>query len=347
MSRLQDRWYHPASVDDLSVRLLKPLSRLVESVARRRYRGFKGGHTVASQQSRCPVIVVGNISVGGTGKTPIVIFLVELLRAQGFRPGVVSRGYGGKAKHYPMAVNADSLGAESGDEPLLIASRCRCPVIVDPNRAQAIALLLATTDCDVVISDDGLQHYGMARDIEIVVIDGQRGLGNQLCLPAGPLRESAERLADVDFIVHNSCQAALPASADGIAQAVFTLQPGQAINCFDQSRCDISALAELGRIAAIAGIGHPQRFFTMLADLGLSTNNTGYADHYSYRREDLTDKPEPVILMTEKDAVKCRAFVDRRCWYIPIEAQLPPSFNHQLIDAVTIVSDTKSGAAAC
>lgn len=334
MTRLQERWYRPSSVDDLSVRLLKPLAAVVKAVAGRRYRDFIANQDMP-RQSRCPVIVVGNITVGGTGKTPVVIYLIALLRAQGYKPGVVSRGYGGKAKQYPMRVTADSLGAEAGDEPLLIASRCGCPVVVDPNRTQAIESLLSTTDCDVVISDDGLQHFAMARDIEIVVVDGQRGLGNQLCLPAGPLRESTERLADVDFIVHNSRQAALPANADVVSQAVFTLQPGQAINCFDQTQREISTLAELGSIAAIAGIGHPQRFFTMLSNLGLTTHNTAYPDHYAYRQNDLTDRREQVILMTEKDAVKCRDFVDSRCWYIPIEAQFPPSFDRQLIDAIT------------
>ncbi|CAH0990005.1 Tetraacyldisaccharide 4'-kinase [Sinobacterium norvegicum] len=341
MARLQDRWYQPESVDDWSVRLLKPLAAVVKTVARRRYRDFTA-NPAAQDKPRCPVIVVGNITVGGTGKTPVVIYLIELLRRQGFTPGVVSRGYGGKAGHYPMRVTADSLGSEAGDEPLLIASRTGCPVVVDPNRTQAISALLSQTDCDIVISDDGLQHFAMARDLDIVVVDGHRGLGNQLCLPAGPLREPVERLADVDFILHNSTEATLPTAANGVAQAVFTLQPGDAINCFDHSRRGVKTLAELGDIAAIAGIGHPQRFFSMLTTLGLSTTNTGYADHYAYSAQDLADKHEPVIVMTEKDAVKCRDFADRRCWYIPIEAIFPPSFDRQLIDAINRITSLTS-----
>ncbi|ROS00282.1 lipid-A-disaccharide kinase [Sinobacterium caligoides] len=347
MKRLQEYWYDRSSSKYLPVRLLKPLSSLVAAVAHRRL------VKATSVASPVPVIVVGNLSVGGTGKTPVTVYLVELLRRQGFNPGVISRGYGGKAPSSPFDVQSDSLGAESGDEPLLIARRCGCPVVVDPVRPRALSFLLAKYSCDVVISDDGLQHHALARDVEIVVIDGARGLGNGLCLPAGPLRESADRLTTVDFILHNSRQADLSMyclDAGALPpQHVFGLNPGQAVHCLSGRRVSLSALPQLPTVAALAGIGHPQRFFTMLEGLGVSLQAThAFVDHHQFRREDLASIEGELILMTEKDAVKCRDFADERCWYVPIEAvfddsasAIDVSFDQQITAAVTASASRK------
>ena len=183
------------------LKLLLPLSWLFVAIASARRRYLQSRHQ--GQAFKAPVIIVGNISVGGSGKTPLILALVSALKQRGFKPGVVSRGYGGKAVSYPLGVNAQTAVAESGDEPLLIAQLAECPVVVDADRNAAVAYLLSHNDCDLVLSDDGLQHYRLHRDIEIVVIDGQRGFGNGRCLPAGPLRESQERLGQADFVVVN------------------------------------------------------------------------------------------------------------------------------------------------
>ena len=196
-SLLERGWYR----DNWLTRLLAPLAWLFAAISRWRRRVLS--RAAQRQSLPVPVIVVGNISVGGTGKTPLLITLVETLRRDGFRPGVISRGYGGKAPNYPFMVGGDTPPQQGGDEPVLIASQCQCPVVVDPDRLQAAHYLLTHSDCNVILSDDGLQHYRLPRDIEIAVVDGQRGFGNRRLLPAGPLREPVSRLDEVDFVVCN------------------------------------------------------------------------------------------------------------------------------------------------
>lgn len=267
------------------------------------------------ERPAAPVIVVGNIAVGGTGKTPFVIWLVERLREWGWKPGVVSRGYGGNSNTWPRRVDAASDPAEVGDEPVLIATRARCPVVVGPDRRAAAQLLLADGAADIVVSDDGLQHYRLWRDLEIVVVDASRGLGNGQLLPAGPLREPAARLGEVGLVVANGTGWTAPAGRQITmrlyATAAHALQ-GDAVR-------PIAAFAGQ-TVHAVAGIGNPARFFSMLSQQGIQLVMHPFPDHHPFQAADLDFGDGLPVLMTEKDAVKCRAFGDGSRWVVPVEA---------------------------
>ncbi|OAJ69420.1 tetraacyldisaccharide 4'-kinase [Methylobacillus sp. MM3] len=262
-----------------------------------------------------PVIVVGNITVGGTGKTPLVIWLAEQLAQAGYKPGIISRGYGGK-NDLPMAVTDNSDPAIAGDEPVMIAGRTIAPVWVGRDRAATgMALLNAHPACDLIISDDGLQHYRLTRDAEIVVIDGQRHFGNGRLLPAGPLREPARRLASVDAVVSNGM-----ASDEGVIE--MQLQPAGFRNLKDAMMSASASEFTGKRLLAIAGIGNPGRFFAQLKTMGLQFAEKPFPDHHAYTPEDLPTGAADAILMTEKDAVKCRAFARPDWWYLAVDAKL-------------------------
>jgi tetraacyldisaccharide 4'-kinase len=276
-----------------------------------------------------PVIVVGNISVGGTGKTPLVIWLCEKLTAQGYKVGVVSRGYGAKAPYYPFPVSTKSRADEVGDEPLLIHRRTGVPVVVGADRVAAIEMLINKHQVDLVISDDGLQHYRMARAIEIAVVDGQRLLGNGYLLPAGPLREGASRLNEVDFVVQNG---GLSSSSKPVRH-IMLLQPDQPRSVKDHKT--ETTIPALGRVDLAAGIGNPQRFFNLVRELGGDVSGeTPLPDHCLFDRallEQLTGSGRP-LLLTEKDAVKLPADLNADIWYLPVSAQLPDGFLPALLD---------------
>ena len=272
-----------------------------------------------------PVVVVGNISVGGTGKTPLLISLVKWLQQQGFNPGVISRGYGGKADTYPYLLDATSTAAEAGDEPVTIYQQTGCAVCVGGDRI-ASARLLEDQNCDVLVSDDGLQHYRLGRDIEIAVVDGQRGLGNGWRLPVGPLREPKSRLKTVDWVVVNSPSAdfILPGLRDLFyvpmkinAQNLINLQTGKTISASEFNGAPVNA---------VAGIGNPQRFHNTLTELGISAELHAFPDHHAYSATDLQFANNWPVIMTEKDAVKCQSFAQPNWFYLPISASLPDSF---------------------
>lgn len=269
-----------------------------------------------------PVIVVGNISVGGTGKTPLVAWLAQELMARGWHPGVISRGYGGST-HIPQQVGASSDASHVGDEPVLLAGLLDCPVWVGRDRpAVGRALLIAHAQVDVLISDDGLQHYRLARDMEIAVVDGVQGFGNGRLQPAGPLREVVDRLCDVDAIVVNQ-PGQLQLDFPNLPP-VYTMhmQGANFVNLADPSR-NVCAVDLAGQqIHAIAGIGRPQRFFDQIAALGISAQNHAFPDHYVYRAADLAYPGQ--ILMTSKDAVKCSAFATQNMWALPVQASIQP-----------------------
>lgn len=268
-----------------------------------------------------PVIVVGNITVGGSGKTPLLIALVEHLKEQGVQVGVISRGYGGRAAHYPLQLGPDTTAAESGDEPLMIYRRCHCPVVVSADRLQAARYLLANNPVDIIVSDDGLQHYRLPRDMEIMVVDGKRGLGNRLCLPAGPLRETASRLAEADLLVVNGESKTQYAAG----QFVMQLQPGSLQPLSKQ--CTECQPEKNQLVHAVAGIGDPQRFFATLKNLDYQVQGHSFPDHYNYRAKDLIFSDSKPVLMTEKDAVKCLAMTELdRHWFLPVSAVLPENF---------------------
>jgi len=309
VKRLDYYWYNKSSLGWL---LIPPswLFRLLVVIRRWFYRlgVFRVEHMAV------PVIVVGNITVGGTGKTPLVVWLVEQLKAQGYQPGIVSRGYGGKARHWPQQVRPDSDPRVVGDEAILLARRCVCPMAVGPVRPEAARALLAHTAVNVIVSDDGLQHYALGRDVEIAVVDGVRRFGNGHCLPAGPLREPVSRLARVDFVVSNG----IP----GSREYAMSMKPSAAIR-LDQSG-NSRALANFKgmTVYAVAGIGDPERFFQMLEERGLMLVRHAYPDHYVFRENDVCFEDDLPVFMTEKDAVKCYAYADQRHWFVPVMAQV-------------------------
>lgn len=282
---------------------------------------------IKSYRAPVPVVVVGNLSVGGNGKTPVVIWLVQQLRQRGIKCGVISRGYGSAAASYPLLVNAQTDPVQGGDEPVLIAKRTGVVVCISPNRQQAIELLVQHHDCDVIISDDGLQHYKLQRDVEIVVMDAQRGTGNGFLLPAGPLRELPSRLNSVDLIIANG-------DKRKDCDAVMQLESQFAVNLVTNEK---RLLSEFEGISAIAGIGNPQRFFTMLQDLNLELAEThAFQDHQKFSAELFTkfDKNRP-LFMTEKDAVKCAAFAQPNWWYVPVEAKITGDKVASLLDRIS------------
>ncbi|WP_020679735.1 tetraacyldisaccharide 4'-kinase [Marinobacterium rhizophilum] len=305
--------------------LLRPLAWLFRHLVLRRRHSYLS-HPERIWQPPVPLIIVGNISVGGTGKTPLVLALLEWARAAGYTPGVVSRGYGARASHYPCMVKAGADAAEVGDEPLLIVERSGCALVIDPDRVAAAQYLLQETDCNLIISDDGLQHYRLGRSVEILVLDSERGLGNGRCLPEGPLREPPERMASVDLIVVNGEGPFRPAGSH-----VMRLVPG-ALCSLDSAHTRLPAASWRGsrRVHALAGIGNPQRFFDSLRRLGFDPIPHSFADHHAFSAEDLAFGDELALIMTEKDAVKCRHLAPANSWYLPVEAQLDAAFESAL-----------------
>jgi tetraacyldisaccharide 4'-kinase len=291
---------------------------------------------LADQWARpeCPIVVVGNITVGGSGKTPLVIALIEKLQALGYKPGVVSRGYGGKQKAFPYCVQSHDDALLVGDEPVLIVEATGVPLVVDPDRRRGVDYLVDTQAVDIILADDGLQHYQLPRDIEIVVIDGQRGFGSQFLLPAGPLRESMLKLAETDFLVCNGTTSTCsePALQAFVQQGLveqMSLKAGslQAVGCQDASRDDVLVPTK-GVVHGVAGIGNPQRFFDDLQGQGFDPVPHAFADHHQYQSADFSfaDAQSYPIIMTAKDAVKCRSLELPRAWYLPVKAHLPQSF---------------------
>ena len=298
-----------------------------------------------------PVVVVGNITVGGSGKTPLVLAIVEMLQSNGFNPGVVARGYGrvprreadplGVVRVYPDIATPEHFG----DEPVLIARRARVPVFVGADRpAAARALLDAHREVDVLLSDDGLQHYALARDVEIAVVDGDRLFGNGLPLPAGPMREPKARLNDVDAVVVNG-----GGKLDVAAARQFDMRLGR------ERFASVSGNAEMtveefvlrargANVVAMAGIGNPERFFEHLARLGIVARRRAFPDHHAFQAAELRMPGTDVIVMTEKDAVKCAAFADTRMWFLRVEAILPPDFDDFLLSRIKAPADGRQAS---
>ncbi|MCI7717976.1 tetraacyldisaccharide 4'-kinase [[Pasteurella] aerogenes] len=321
-------WYAKTKMARFVAWLLLPLSALFWLISSwRRFLWQKGW--LASYRAPVPVIIVGNLSVGGNGKTPVVVWLVQQLQQRGVNVGVISRGYGSRAKQYPLLVSAQTNPQDGGDEPVLIAKRTGAPVCISPNRQQAIELLLRSFPCDLIISDDGLQHYQLQRDMEIVVVDGERVFGNGFVLPAGPLRELPTRLKQVDLIIANG--KLIPQT-----DVLMRLVPHYAINVKTQEKRLLTEFVQQPAIA-LAGIGHPPRFFSMLQALGIQLLHChAFADHQAYSFsliQPLTQANTP-LLMTEKDAVKCEKFAQENWWYVPIEAQIDAKSAVQFIDKI-------------
>ena len=310
-------------------RLLLPVSMLFFIVVWTR-RWLYGLGLLAQTRLRVPVVVVGNLIAGGSGKTPVVIALVAALAAAGRRPGVVSRGYGGRFDGV-MRVSPGTDPAIAGDEPVLIARRTDCPVWIGRNRALAAEALLATApECDVIIADDGLQHYALARKVEIAVFD-ERGAGNGWMLPAGPLREPLSRLGSVDFMLYHG--AALAPATHARAYRFSLAERGFRRLAGDAPVVTASAFAGK-RVAAIAGIGNPQRFFATLEALGIHAECHAFPDHYAFRNEDLDFAQAEAIMMTEKDAVKCMQLAPPHAWVLRVDAELPAALLAAMLEAL-------------
>lgn len=312
---LQRQWFEQRRLSP-ALWLLLPLSWL-----------FAGLAALNRRQARpvrlpVPVIVVGNITVGGAGKTPLTIWLARQLKEQGWRPGIVSRGYGGE-NAAPRAVSPSAFPAEVGDEPILLARRTGLPVWVGRDRAAAgLALLAAQPEINIILCDDGLQHYRLGRDVELAVFDG-RGAGNGWRLPVGPLREPLSRIAAVDAVICNGLpDARLPAEVPSFA---MRLLPGNFYRLDEPQRwCEAAALAGK-KLYALAGIGDPGRFFRTLEGLGLACETHPFPDHHAYTAGDLAFAKEGILLMTEKDAVKCAGLTAGETWVLPVEAELSPA----------------------
>lgn len=328
---------------------LWPLSLLFRALAAARRAAFAWGLS-SSERLPVPVVVVGNIFIGGTGKTPLTIWLVDALRAAGFAPGVVSRGFGGKDAS-PRAVGAASTPAEVGDEPVLIAARTGCPVFVGRARAAAgRALLAAHPEVDVIVTDDGLQHYALARDVEIVLFDG-RGVGNGWTLPAGPLREPPSRRRDFTVVNAPELTPALAAAVAPGRDAPWQMRlAGEAAERL-ADRAERVPLVELARraapagpgreygglrVAAAAGIGNPGRFFAMLRAAGLRPQELPLPDHHDFKDHPFANIGADIILVTEKDAVKCWQIEelrnDPRIWVVPVSASIAPALADQIVE---------------
>jgi tetraacyldisaccharide 4'-kinase len=325
---LQKAWFSKAKW----VWVLSPLSLLFWGLSSCRRFLYSVG-LKASYRANAKVIIVGNISVGGNGKTPLVIALASYLQEKGIKCGVLSRGYGGKQSQFPFKVEDDASAELVGDEPKLMAHRLSCPVVIDPKRARGAKYLCDAFSCDVIICDDGLQHYALQRDFEIVVMDA-RGIGNGFLLPMGPLRETSKRLGKVDAIVVNSNDKSPTITAlKSVDYSLMTLTPSRWVNLktkeVKRSITPEERSEKMSRsVTAIAGIGDPKRFFSTLESMNVSVDETiGFPDHYQYTQNDI---PVGQVLMTEKDAVKIQAFAHDNCWYLEVEGQI----NQQLFNDI-------------
>ncbi|WP_295973624.1 tetraacyldisaccharide 4'-kinase [uncultured Xanthomonas sp.] len=319
-------WYGTGS-PPLHARVLTPLYAAAIALRRALYRrGWRKRHSIAA-----PVVVVGNLTAGGTGKTPLTIALVQRLRDAGWSPGVASRGYGRSQPQEPRWIEPGTSAEQGGDEPVLIARKTSVPVRVDRDRVAAARALLQA-GCDIVVCDDGLQHYRLQRDIEIEVVDGQRRYGNGRLLPAGPLREPVARGNECDFRVINLGQASDSGALEaGFGEWAMRLRIDSAQPLRGGRARPLRSFAGQ-RVHAVAGIAHPQRFFDMLRAQGIGVVPHAFPDHHQYRAADLAFGSELPVLMTEKDAVKCAAFVNDWCFSVPLVAELPAAFWIGLLD---------------
>ena len=311
-----DSWYKKS----LWLYLLLPFSLVFSYLTNRRRRKFVKSKKL-SYKSEIPLIIVGNLTIGGTGKTPLVAYIASELVKKGYKPGLVSRGYGGKFRE-TLHVTNDTPVKQTGDEAQIL-SKLNLPFYIDKNRVRAIKTLEENHDCDVIISDDGLQHYNMNRDIEIVVIDGKRRFGNNLTFPAGPLRESKTRLSSVDFIVNNSG----PTQED---EHLMNISPAKFVHLKSGKSYPIEKWPMHKQVHAVAGLGNPGRFFDLLARLGFEIIRHPFPDHHNFDESNIFYLDHLPIIMTEKDASKCRSFDNNKIWYLTIEADVSDKFIEEL-----------------
>lgn len=325
MNRLIRRWYAGSAL----VWFLFPLSLLFWLISGLRRTMYAVGIKKVFRPN-AKVIIVGNISVGGNGKTPLVLALSRYYQDKGLRVGILSRGYGGDSSYYPRQVNVNDNASEVGDEPRLLAIRSQVPVVIDPIRSRGAAYLSDQLHCELIICDDGLQHYALARDVEIVVMD-ERMLGSGYLMPMGPLREGKWRLKTVDAIIHNRADNTLPPlDTEPAKQYLMQLQAGHFSSVTTPGKSIKKSQLEQHSLTALAGIGSPERFFAQLQTMGLKLDKTvPFPDHHQYTKDDI---PSGYVIMTEKDAVKVTDFAHEHCWYLPVSAHIDPTFYTQIND---------------
>jgi tetraacyldisaccharide 4'-kinase len=334
MSRLESLWYRISPWH----LLLWPLSLLYAAVTAVRRMFYRVG-IFKTHSLPIPVIVVGNITAGGSGKTPLVIWLTEFLRGEGYTPGVISRGYGREGCEV-REVSGQCTPSQVGDEPLLIYRRAGCPVFVGRDRvAAAQALLHQYPQVNVIISDDGLQHYRLARAVEICAVDGERGFGNGLLIPAGPLRESEARLGSVDAIVVNRGSGYNLIKSNSY-KYTMRLRGEQFLNLKHRNQTARAQDFVGKKIHALAGIGNPARFFSHLTSLGLAFTEQAFPDHHAFQAQDIQIETAEVILMTEKDAVKCESFATDHCWALAVSAELDGGFGQAVLAKLAALKHT-------
>jgi tetraacyldisaccharide 4'-kinase len=315
LKSIEQIWYQPKS---LLTYLLLPLSLIfwVVSVARRRL--FSLG-LLKRFTAHIPIFVVGNIGIGGNGKTPFALWLVEFLQTQGFKVAVISRGYGSQALNYPFEVNDMSTVKEAGDEPYLLYSRLGCPVVIGPDRKASCNYLKNKYNLDLIVSDDGLQHYKMQREVEFCIVDSKRRFGNGCLLPAGPLRELPSRLNDVDLVIENG----------GTTKFSYVLKSAGIYNVLTGHKCDIYPKEGI----AVSAIGNPLRFEKSLQEEGINILSTvHFRDHHAYTKTDFNQFGDKAIFMTEKDAVKCQGFAQEHWYYLKVEAEPSKMLVKQLLE---------------
>lgn len=327
---LQRLWYAPQLRPVLLPLIPLSIVYLLIIFLRKLFYKYNVFNLFLKKRYALPIVVVGNITVGGTGKTPLVIHIARTLKQHGIRVGIVSRGYLGQHEHErdqkPIFVYANSDPTIVGDEPLLLAKRLFCPIVIAKKRTLAVQALLDSAQVDVILSDDGLQHEAMERDIEIIVIDGQRRFGNGWCLPAGPLREPMSRLKSVDFVVSNS-----PDRYNIDTEYEMELRPRPLYKGILPSEHQNLIAFREQPVHAVAGIGFPERFFELLKKYELKIIPHPFPDHHPYTAEDLNFKDDYPVIMTEKDAVKCDGLMNERHWVLPVEASLNPLFDVKLL----------------
>jgi len=314
MKSLDHYWYD----NNIVAWFLWPLSLLFRVLVWVRFKAYQSG-LFQSFKAAKPVVVIGNISVGGTGKTPLIIELSKLLASLGYKVGIISRGYGGTGP-WPHQLNNASKAEQSGDEPVQLYQRTGLPIVVGPDRVDDAALLCEQNEIDIILADDGLQHYRLQRELELVVVDQQRQFGNGFCLPAGPLREPLSRL-DVQ---HGKKQSWCIYNG-GQQKYSFSIKPGMVINLQSGEEKSLKSFANM-RVHAVAGIGNPQRFFTMLEQHGINVTEHAFPDHYQYQSSDVDFDDDLPVLMTEKDSVKCTPSDNAKLWYVAIDIVLSDDF---------------------
>ena len=334
---VEKRWYGKAGC----LLALTPLEKLFIALANKRKARSIRDQEIQLTLDRACKIIVGNIAVGGTGKTPVIITLVKLLKAKGHNVAVISKGYG-RSSSGLIDISSNTAPSESGDEPLLIYNETNTPVIVSSDRSASAHYAIQQYGCDTLLFDDGMQDYSLPRDIEIAVVDGLRGFGNHHCLPVGPLREPIERLSQVDYVLINQgvCDASLNVEHDRCFS--IAIAPTQFRNLYNNEVKSLNDMSSSENLVAVSGIGNPQKFYSTLDTLDLKYVRDAYPDHHGFKQSDLAKWDNHTVIMTGKDGIKCQAFGQKNWWVLDINMNIPESFLLELEKAILTIKEQRA-----